>query len=518
MKGIRVVSFVLAFFIPATPDKFRYVVTGRAAGSGDAMRLGAWRQILLAHLTLAASLAATGCASPVNRNKQAGAAQRDGSQVNGLAQADEENRSAQPFEAASLRNPPSYDRPDGLGNPYSSPAYSPDLAQFSPQTSLERDMGILRESERRQEMMLREMMADPSVPPDALTRQEQMLGDTRKQIAVYNTALRQPDLNPVSPYGDMNSFQPDMSAMMERERIQAMAPPAMGGREFPPRSEVRMPRAATMDASSPFEQSGRFKEQSHFASSRAMQDYAQPETERVVYDPRRDGEFHLFAFPNTAADALSGAEGQPGYSAEAEEGERRILVPPGSVTPGRKPEIPNPIVVPHPASGQKPFAGATVGRPMFPPKQKVEMPDDQAPPPADLFSQSSASEEVQARPGLFSADGKVESSDWPEQKTQAGRPALRPPAQTKAPVNESAQREIQINSAQKQESSSRSEPGAKVERPVITIPTPSPRAKTLESRPAPQPVPSSRRNIPAPEAMDDDGSDDVFVPDMIFSR
>lgn len=479
------------------------------------MRLGAWRQILFANLTLAASLAATGCAGPANRNKQADATRRDASAPTGFAQADNENSPAQPYESAALRGTSEYeyDRQNGQLNPYA----NQDLSLFNPQNSLERDMWILRESERRQEQMLREMHSNPGITPDALQRQEEILTNTRQKIDVYDLALRQQDLNPAASGGSMDSFY---SEMMNREQIQAMAPP--DNHAFPPRSEVRLPQAGAMDASSSLTPSRQ-------PSTRQIQDSSAPESERVVYDPRRDGEFALFAFPDTAADASPGSGEQTGVDGEM----RKILIPPGSVPPSGRQTQAKPPVPQNPTPGQKPFAGAPVGRPMFPPKQKAEMPDDWTP-PADLFSQSSASDEVQARPGLFSADGRVEQDDWPTQhsSSQSSRfdaadratqqlQQVRKDGQAKASGNDPVQVKVQVKPVPVVERKSlRPETGNSTEKPVITIPSPAPASRTAApaQKPAAKQATPPARTAPAPAPAADAPSDEVFVPDMIFSR
>lgn len=532
------------------------------------MPLGAWKRILFANLTLAASLAATGCAGTAGRSRQADSSRREDASPADYARSDDE-RSPQSYESASLRDSfeQDYEVRDSRLNPYASQSYPPDLSQFDPQSSLERDMRILRESEQRQEQMLREMRSKPDVSPDALQRQEDMIKATRQKINVYDLALGQQDLNPLPSRDAMDSRFDEMT---NRERISAMSAP--DGHEFPPRSEVRLPRSGFTDQTEHppvqsrrpvpverpaegygrnggngqpvgsgrpggFSQSGQSLPVGRVGTIREEPDQ---ETERVVYDPRRDGDFSLFAFSNTSGEVPSmGDDSSLGAGGD----ERRVIIPPGSIAPFPVPSSLTPPVAPSP--NQKPFAGAPVGRSKYPSKKADSLPEDWSP-PADLFSQSGAPDEVLAHPGLFSSDGREEKSDWPSDAPslrirqrealerggsgdgeRKGGQSVRPPSsgrlQGGGPVEVQIHMEppsvvVQPSPAEAGESarfesrSLRPEAGVKKgagEKPVITMPSSSPESK--------QPRPMDARREPE-KRNEEEEVEEVFVPDMIFSR
>lgn len=411
---------------------------------------------------------------------------------------------------------------------YTHNGYGDELSQYgagqSFENSLERELQLLRESEMKQEQMLRQLHNNQIPSPNAIRDQEQKLQETRQKIHIYDVALKVgrgagggagvPDASSFAAPGQPAGMDGMLDDMMNRGQIQAMAGP--GGFAVPPRSEVRLPANAGPAARArPYE-------------TGAMDGMAD-EQERVVYDPRRDGDFNMFLL-QAIADAPD-AGGMPA----APEPERRTIVPAGAVAPGQRYDIPMP-------GAPKPFAGAPVGRAQFPAAKagKAERAEparegrgdgrdgrDEWTPPSELFGKSAAPEEVLSRPGLFSADGGADEAEWPEflsrprQREQAPAKSQRPVVELNLPVDSPLQ-----PPARRQRAAEPSQSGLR--------PESAPSGASVEEKPA---APAAREVYVAkpaaatPKAQEKarrepesvhlptraEPVDQVFVPDLFFS-
>lgn len=450
-----------------------------ATGTGERMR---HKRILIANLAVAASMAVAGCAGPMAKNNdQANVPPRDNLAPMGY-------QDAPPAGYAGQWNPQS--APVNSGYPDVQNPFTADLSQLNPQQSLERDLNFLRESERAQEQALREMRANPEIRPEAVHRNEQRLEETRQKMQIYDIALQQQRAPRSSAGGYAGGGRTgdlvELEDMMSRDGMQAMGAPK--GFDFPPRTEVRLPVAR------PAPVQARPQPVESFDGGDAGDTQ-----ERVVYDPRRDGDFGLFSLqsgmgmvaPDGAADGVQGEEAT----------ERQVIIPSGSIPPSQK-------YVPK-VTAQKPFAGAPVGRANFQPKQNLKVPDDWTPPP-DLFSRSAAPEEVQSRPGLFSANETQEESSWPMESAPVKKTVIvsrpEPVAAAPKPLRPEAP-------ALKPESA--------LERPRVEIPAapvrreakPEVKVIRIETEPERPAARTERRDEPVKPAL----SDEVFVPDLFFS-
>lgn len=417
------------------------------------------KTFILAHLGLALSLTAAGCSGPVREVDQAAVPPRDSLAPMGYADAGSSGGNDRPHtDYVPPFTPGRNDEysPDQYMGSTMGPSmgYGADLSNYTPQYSLERDRERLRQSEQAQENALRELYQTPNPHPETLRDEERKLEEIRQKITVYDLALaKQPQNTRARDTREQFDAMP--------ERVQAMAAPR--GFSFPPRSEVRLP-------SNPH------------PSAKAVET-VEEDQERVIWDPRRDGDLPQFVSRMSsgessipAAQSMPDDDFIPSFPAESSAlPARRDIVIPLSLPPAARAEQPQ---------AGKPFAGAPVNRAFPRSKPKPEAVATE-PPPANLFSQSSAPEEVQSRPGLFSADGREEKADWP---------SLRPP-QSMSPLPETAKR---------------------LGKPQVEIPAPMPSAKpvvTIEMPKQPvKPAPAQAKKVPTVEVVDE-----VFVPDLFFS-